>query len=141
MTIQPLPGLFGRSRGTPVLADKRLIIIEDEFLIALDMQRTLEAAGVAESLLARNFEEAAALGAGIASFDLVILPPPAPGDPHYEAVVRTIRSHGLAMLVCSAFHGAATAILGDAEFLDKPFADQELIAACERALARRNHVR
>jgi hypothetical protein len=119
-----------------VLADKRLIIIEDEFLIALDMQQVLGAAGAAESVLARNFEEAATLGEAIAGFDLAIVPPPQAESHH--AVVDRILSAGLAILVCSGFRGSiAGTALADAEFLDKPFADDDLVAACERALARR----
>jgi DNA-binding NtrC family response regulator len=119
-----------------VLAGNRVLIIEDEFLIALDMQRALEAAGAAESVLARNFAEAAALGDSIAGFDVVILHPPPPGDDRHPAVIDRIRSGGLALVVCSAFRGAVTGTsLADAVFLGKPFSDEELIAACVRALA------
>lgn len=122
-----------------MLAGKRLIIIEDEFLIALDMQRTLDAAGAADTVLARNFEEVATLGDGIGRFDLVILPPPA-GEAQ-TTVAGRILAAGLAVVLCSGFHASgAGGVLADAEFLDKPFGDDELVAACERALARRGRV-
>ena len=136
MTIQPPHCLFGQFSGDPVLTDKRLIIVEDEFLIALDMQRALEAAGAGETVLARNFEEAAALDDSVTRFDLAILPPPE-GKLH-QAVCDRIASAGLAIVVCSGFHRSfADGALAGAEFLDKPFGDDELVAACERALARR----
>lgn len=119
-----------------MLAGQRLLIVEDEFLIALDMQHALEAAGARDAVLARNFEEAAALGDDIDGYDLVILPPP--GAELHRAVSERILSAGLAVVVCSGFRGSiAGGPLADAEFLDKPFADDDLVAACERALARR----
>jgi DNA-binding NtrC family response regulator len=122
-----------------VLTGQRLLIVEDEFLIALDMQRTLEAAGAKETVLARTFDEAAALGETLSQFDLVILPPPSEGDRH--RLLDKVTSAGLAVVVCSGFRGARSGHpFGDAEFLDKPFADEDLLAACERALTRRNRV-
>lgn len=122
-----------------MLVGQRLLIVEDEFLIALDMQRTLEAAGAKETILARNFEEGAVLGDALSNFDLVIMPPPSEGD-HHRLLDRIV-SAGLAIVVCSGFRGARSGHpFGDAEFVDKPFADDELVAACERALARRNRV-
>lgn len=119
-----------------MLTGQRMLIVEDEFLIALDMQRTLDAAGAKETVVARTFDEAAALGETLADFNLVILPPPSARDDH--RLLDTITSAGLAIVVCSGFRGARSGHpFGDAEFLDKPFADDELIAACERALARR----
>lgn len=128
--FQPVPG------ENSVLVDQRLLIVEDEFLIALDMQRALEAAGAGEVVMARSLDEVNVLGDAIAGFDLIILPPPDAGL--HQAVSRRIASAGLAIVVCSGFHRSiAEGPLAGAEFLDKPFADDELIAACERALARR----
>jgi DNA-binding NtrC family response regulator len=119
-----------------VLTGKRLLIIEDEFLIALDMQRVLEGAGAGESVLARNFEEAAALGDGIANFDLVIMHPPPANDLGHPVVLERIASAGSAVVVCSAFRGLVNGtVLENHIFLDKPFADEELLAACVEALA------
>src|SRR3569833_41814 len=98
MTIQPLNRLFGRRQGVPVLAGQRLLIVEDEFLIALDMQRILEAAGAKEAVLARNLEEAASLGDAIADFDLVILPPPAPDAD--QPLLQRIAAAGSAIVLC-----------------------------------------
>lgn len=134
--LVPEPPFRAVSGGYPVLAGQRLLIVEDEFLIALDMQRTLEAEGVKESVLARNFEEVAALHDAAARFDLVILPPPQT-EPQ-QALTGRLLSGGLAVVVCSGFHGSVAGTpLADAVFLDKPFADGELIAACHEALARR----
>ena len=123
-----------------MLAGQRLLIVEDEFLIALDMQRVLEAAGAIDAVLARNLDEVAALGEAVSGFDLVILPPPLPSEDRYRPLFERIAAAGSAVVVCSGFRGARGGTFADAEFLDKPFADEELIAACERALARRSRV-
>lgn len=119
-----------------MLAGKRVLIIEEEFLIALDMQRVVESAGAGESVLARSFAEAAALGDGIEGFDLVIMHPPSPEDDGHPAVLDRIDSAGAAVVVCSAFQGLVSGTrLEHRVFLGKPFADEDLVAACARALA------
>ncbi len=119
-----------------MLAGKRVLIIEDEFLIALDMERVVVEAGAQEAVLARNFDEAAALGDGIAGFDLVIMHPPSANGDRHPAVIDKIVSDGSGIVVCSAFRGLVngTGLEGHV-FLDKPFADDDLLAACVQALA------
>jgi DNA-binding response OmpR family regulator len=122
-----------------VLTGQRLLIVEDEFLIAIEMQRVLAAAGASETVLIRTLDEAATLGEALAGFDLVILPPPRTDQP--QPVLARIAAAGAGIVVCSAFSGPrAGHPLADAEFLDKPFADEELVAACERAMTRRGRV-
>jgi DNA-binding response OmpR family regulator len=120
-----------------LLSGARPLIVEDEFLIAMDMQRVLEGAAAGQAVLTRNYDEAAALGERLSGFDLAIVTPPRP-DGDDEAVAGRLIAAGVAVVVCSAAraHLAGT-VLADAEFVDKPFADEELVAACLRALERR----
>ncbi|HEX4298884.1 MAG TPA: hypothetical protein VHZ56_12765 [Devosia sp.] len=120
-----------------MLLGERVLIVEDEFLIALDIQRILETAHPRRTVFARNFAEVAALGAGLADFDLAIISPPGP-DPAERSVVDRLAATGAAIVVCTASRArlAGTAI-ADAIIVDKPFADDHLLDACGQALARR----
>ena len=120
-----------------MLSGERLLIVEEEFLIALDIQRALEGANAEKTVFARNFTEVAAMGDQIGEFALAIVNPPHP-DAADAAVAQRLVAAGVAVVVCSAFHHklADTPFAG-AEFVGKPFADGDLLDACRRALARR----
>ena len=124
-----------------MLTGERLLIIEDEFLIALDIQRVIEQAGAKQTVFAHNFEEAAALTARFGEFDLAIISPPRPlsGD---QAIADQLNAAGPAVVVCA---GSPADLAGTsfehAEAVEKPFADDELLEACRRALARRRAAR
>jgi CheY-like chemotaxis protein len=115
-----------------MLASQRLLIVEDMFLIALDIQRILENAEAAQAVFARNFEEAAALADRFAEFDLAIVNPPGPGD---HAIVARLAAAGPAIVICT---GAPAHLVGTPLFgfpvVTKPFSDDDLLAACRRAL-------
>lgn len=121
-----------------MLSGKRLLILEDEFIIALDIQRIVEDAGARQSVLARNYEEVAALSGRYGEFDLAIVAVPrrdtADGD-----IAGRLAAAGVAIVVCTGSPGALAATpLAGAEIVDKPFSDEELLAACERALGARS---
>lgn len=120
-----------------MLSSQRLLIIESEFLIALEIQRILEGANVSQTVFARDFREAAALAERITEFDLAIMNPPLGDSREIELAARLVSS-GAAIVVCTAGptpHIAGTPLEG-AEIVRKPFADDELLAACQRALAK-----
>ena len=120
-----------------MLSGERFLIIEEEFLIALDIQRALEDANAAKVVFARNYSEVAAMGDQLCDFDLVIANPPDAVAVELD-VARRIVEAGVAVVACSAFRRdlSGTPFAG-VEFVDKPFADEVLVAACRRALARR----
>ena len=120
-----------------MLSGERLLIVEDDFLIALDIQQVLEGANAQRAVFARNYGEVAAMGDRLGEFDLAIVNAPRAeaGD---MAVAQRIVAAGVAVVVCSAFRrDLSDSPFGAAEFVDKPFADQDLLEACRRALARR----
>ena len=124
-----------------MLTGERLLIIEDEFLIALDIQRVIEEAGAKHTVFARNFDEAAALDGRFADFDLAIISPPRLGSDD-QAIVDLLYAAGPAIVVCSATPDDLSGTsLTDAEVVEKPFTDGELLEACQRALARRRAAR
>ena len=118
-----------------MLAGARILIVEDEFLIALDIQRVVEDAGAHQSVLARTFAKAGALAARFESFDLAIITSPDAGE---AAAASRLIDAGVAIVICSAAHAdlSGTA-LAKVELVYKPFLDEDLVAACERALVGR----
>ncbi|HVY43583.1 MAG TPA: hypothetical protein VG966_11165 [Hyphomicrobiaceae bacterium] len=120
-----------------LLKDVRPLIVEAEYLIAADIQRVLEDAATRPPVLARDYQDVALLDQEPSAFDLAVVTPPRPGTDD-DAVAARLVAAGVALVVCSAARIplAGTALAG-AELLDKPFADDELIAACLRALAKR----
>src|SRR2546422_2248809 len=67
------PAPMAQSSESDVIAGRRVLVIEDEFLIALEVQRILEEAGAREVVLvARASEALTALGAA-EPFDMAVL--------------------------------------------------------------------
>ena len=119
-----------------MLSGERLLIVEEEFLIALDIQRVLEDAHAQTAVFCRNFSEVQALADRLSEFDLAIVNPP-PNAAAFAMAERLLAA-GVAVVVCSAFSGELKGTaLETAEFVGKPFSDDELLTACRRALAQR----
>lgn len=119
-----------------MLTGERLLIVEEEFLIALDIQRVMESAHAARTVFARNFTEAAALADRFSEFDLAIVTPPRRGSVDQEVADR-LATAGPAVVVCSAAQVSLAGELVGSEIVYKPFADEDLLTACRRALERR----
>lgn len=120
-----------------MLSRQKLLIIEDVFLIALDIQRILEDAHAQRAVFARNFAEARALADRFGEFDLAIVNPPQPGGADDETAAL-LASAGPAIVVCTAAARDFTGTpLAGAELIIKPFSDEDLLSACERAVAKR----
>ncbi len=120
-----------------MLSGEKLLIVEEEFLIALDIQRAVEGANAEHAVFARNFKEAAALIDRFGEFDLAIVTPPRLGTNDFEVAGRLVAAR-VAVVVCSGAraHLDGTPLEG-IEVVYKPFSDAELLAACRRALERR----
>jgi DNA-binding response OmpR family regulator len=120
-----------------MLSGTRLLIVEEEFLIALDIQRVLEGANARQAVFARDFREVEKLLDRLAEFDLAIVTAPREGTSDLAIAERLVNA-GVAIVVCSAARGSiANTPLSAAEIVDKPFSDEALLKACCRALARR----
>jgi len=120
-----------------MLTGKRLLIVEPEALIALDMQRIVEEAGaivvanVAGPHLLLN-ADASALG----PIDLVLY---APTRDHHAAAVDslwTTASPQTALVLCTADPILAAAAPEGTIIVAKPFRDADVVAACVAALSR-----
>jgi hypothetical protein len=137
MTIQRPDRFLGVTTGRGMLSSERLLIVEEEYLIGLDIQRIVAQANAAETLLVRDFREAAALGERLAGFDLAIVNPPRNPEPGWTAAAQ-LRAAGVTIIVCTAAQIVldGTPIAGS-EIVYKPFSDGDMLDACRRALERR----
>ncbi len=116
-----------------MLSRQKLLIIEDVFLIALEIQRILESANAEETVFARDFVEAQLL----ADRFLAIVNPPPDRSPEIETAGLLAKA-GPAIVVCTAAKiDLATSPLAGAELIIKPFADEDLLASCRRARDKR----
>jgi CheY-like chemotaxis protein len=137
MTIGPRLPHFRAKEVHQMLSRQRVLIVEGVPLIALDIQRILEDANAAQAVFAGNFLEAHTLAATFPQFDLAIVNPPADGSPEME-IAALLAAAGPALVVCTATAGDLSGTpLAGAELIVKPFSDEELLAACARAQARR----
>jgi two-component system, response regulator PdtaR len=122
-----------------ILNGKHILIVEADFLIALDIQRILEAAGVGQTVFARTSREADALRHRWPEFDLAIVEI-AWGDVAAIALAEAVSRAGIGLVVTSSHAnyrlGAPT--LAAAPVVQKPFMESELVAACRAALAHRS---
>jgi len=118
-----------------MLSRQKLLIIEDVFLIALEIQRILEDANAEQTVFARNFGEAQLLVDRFGEFDLAIVNPPPQRSPEMETAGLLVKA-GPAIVVCTAAKvDLANGPLAGAELIVKPFSDEDLLAACQRARA------
>jgi DNA-binding response OmpR family regulator len=123
--------------GSTLLSGKRCLVIEDELLIALDIQQELEAAGAAEVVCAATLEEAATALRG-PRFDLGLLDLRLGGSGETSLpVARALEDAGtpFVFLTGAAGDAAEIAVFGR-PILEKPFMTHALMAAVQKALAR-----
>jgi DNA-binding response OmpR family regulator len=137
MTLRLHNPMRGWNWGYVMLSRHKLLIIEDVFLIALEIQRVLEDANAAQTVFARNFEEAQLLSDRFGEFDLAIVNPPQLRSPEMETAAL-LAGAGPAIVVCTAaMVDLADTPLAGAELIVKPFSDEDLLAACQRARTRK----
>ena len=133
MTSMGTGAHVGAHHGVHMLSSQRLLIIESEFLIALDIQRVIEDSNALQTVFARSFSEAAALADRFGTFDLAIVNAPGPDD---LPIAAELAAAGPAIIVCTAGTTDLDATpLAGAAVLMKPFSDEQLRAACSEALA------
>jgi DNA-binding response OmpR family regulator len=119
-----------------MVSGRRCLVVEDEHLIALDIQQELEAAGAAEVVCATTLEEAAAALRG-PRFDLGLLDLRLGSDETSLPVARMLEDAGTPFLFLTAAPGdtAGIAVFGR-PILEKPFLPHALMAAVQKALTR-----
>jgi DNA-binding NtrC family response regulator len=121
-----------------VVAGKRLLVVEDEFLILLDIQHILESAGAAHVGTAARLAEAEAALAR-ESFDAVLLDLKLDKESSLELAGKLATKKIPFIFMTGAPAEAKQAQdFGDVPVVGKPFDSATLLAALSKALSKRN---
>lgn len=118
-----------------MLTDIRALVIEEEALLALDIEDILATHGVAEVRYYRSVAEATLHLDELSTFQLAVVDARFGAAEVVDFTERLARA-GVAIVVMSADHAAADGF-PSAVPLGKPFDAASLLAACETAKARR----
>ena len=114
---------------------KTALVVEAEFLIALDLQRMLEAAGYTETMLARDAHEVEALLGRRSDVELALVELRL-GDEGAYACITDLRRRGIAVICVTSDYEISTgkAGLGGLPVLTKPVSE-EMFSSALHALA------
>jgi CheY-like chemotaxis protein len=115
-----------------MLSGRPALIVEEEFLIALDIQRMLEAIGVGQTLFARNAAEAHHLQAQWSELSVAILELRL-SDPRNRALADELAALGIPVVIITGDRGHKI----DAPLVSKPVSEEALASAIQQALAAR----
>lgn len=116
------------------LHDKRILLLEDDALISIDMEDMLLSLGVRQVLVAHTIEEARALAeretVDAAVLDLVI------GQDRCEDFAIQMAARRVPIVFASGMHDTASLpeALREVQTVDKPCTTQALHAALSRAI-------
>jgi len=119
-----------------VLNGKRCLVLDDEFLIALDIQQILEAAGAVDVVCAGNVNDALA-AVERAVFDLAVLDLKLSGTPPTSLIVaEALARHGTPIVFLTGVRGddVHTKRFPHAPVVSKPYETALLLQAVVRAL-------
>ena len=112
----------------------RVLVLEDEFLIAMDVEQLCREHGAREVVLARGLDELPPDGSG---FDAAVLDVMVKGRSTLE-LARTFMDRGIPFVFATGYANADDlfhAVAG-VEVVEKPYAGEALMAAVARAIAR-----
>jgi len=115
-----------------LLAGMTVLVVEDEYLIALEAQRIIEEAGADELLLANSVAEVRKLLADGPKIDVALLDLGL-GKEDASPLIGESGECGIALLVTTGFDGGGTE--GVLRLL-KPYRDTELVAAIRHLLGK-----
>lgn len=117
-----------------MLNGRPALIVEAEFLIALDIQRMLESLGAGQTLFARDAAEAEQLRAHWPDIALAVIELRA-GDAPSQQLHETLTGAGIPVVLTTADIGLQSSVAG--LFVTKPIPEDDLASAVQKALASR----
>lgn len=120
-----------------MLTGQTVLVVESQFLIALDIQRCLEGFGAAQTVFARNTVEALDAMDRWPGFALALVEVQHSHDDDM-ALLRGLREAGVRLIVLTADATLrrSNPSLPDAPIVVKPFLEDDLASAIDRALAK-----
>jgi CheY-like chemotaxis protein len=120
-----------------MLTGQTILIVEEEFLIALDIQRVLESLKARQTVFARTAGEALNLSDKWTDYGLALVEF-RDGDQDSLELARGLRDTGcrLVLTTSDVTLRRGTTEMPDTPVIIKPFLEEELASAVEKALAR-----
>jgi len=116
------------------LSGKRVLVVEDESLVAMLIEEFLEDMGCTVAAIAGRLDEAAAMAETLA-VDLAVLDINLDGTPSY-GIAEALERRGIPFVLATGYGGAVLpAALKSAHVLVKPFTREQLEAALAAAAA------
>lgn len=123
-----------------LIAGKRCLVLDDEFLIALDIQQILERAGVAHVECVASAAEAIKMLGGARKFDFAVLDVKLSGPADYSlGVAAALKSQGTPFVFLTGMRAddVHAEKFPEAPVIQKPYDATALLDAVARALTRR----
>lgn len=127
-----------RRRGADGATSRDVLIVEDEFFVALDLETTLQGAGFDVVGVANNAEDAVRL-AETHKPSVIVMDVRLAGERDgIEAAIEIFERFGIRSVFASAHHDAGTMARASranaAGWLAKPYSSEALLAAVEAAI-------
>lgn len=121
-----------------MLTGQKTLVVEEEFLIALDIQRVLEEHNVGQCVFARSSQEALALRERWPEYSLAIVELRARQPANLE-LLRGLDAAGVRLIITTSDLSQRAGVLDlpEAPTLIKPFPEAELMSAINKALIER----
>ena len=126
----------GKRRRQTMLNGRPVLIVEEEFLIALDLQRMLEGLGCGQTLFARNPGEAELLRPHWPDLALAVVEQRL-DDPGTRSLPESLAEAGVALVLTTGDLSLSNAAR-TAPLLIKPVPEEALTSAVRQALAARS---
>jgi two-component system, response regulator PdtaR len=124
---------LGQTPGLPPPDGRLVLVVEDEFLIAMDLELLLRRHGWRVLGPAATVAEALRLLRGETP-DVALLDVNLRGEP-VTPVAEELRARGVPFVLASAYDGRAVAALANAPSIGKPTDERRLLAALAQAVA------
>lgn len=118
--------------ATP-LSGRRVLVVEDEFLIALDAERIFEDAGASEVLLAKSIEEAEAVLASGVPIDIGVLDLKV-GAHETWPLIEDMKRRGIPLVLATGFDPGRE--VEGVILIQKPYNDETILAIIRTLLTR-----
>lgn len=138
--LSALPAARGEntSLNERLLAGKTVLVLEDEYLIAMDVEHLCQEGGASQVLIARTLAEAVGNESiPDRQIDLAVLDVMLAGEPTFD-FAQGLRSREIPFIFATGYADTAriSERFPDIPIVAKPYAAQEIVAAMTQALSR-----